>query len=449
MSTIIRGVKNAFRNTIRTFSVVIILALSIGLALIMLLSYQTVNTKITSVKSDIGNTISVSPAGFQGGQGGGEPLTTSQMTSISSLPNVANVAQSLNERLTNGTDTNLQSSITPGTLGSRFGGGNGPSAGFGGAPDSGTATRTFTLPVMLTGLSDTSLITNSPSKITSGSVFAGSSTSNVAVIGTDLASKNNLSVGSTFTAYGNTVSVVGIFDAGNTFGNSGLYMPIIAVQTLSGQTGQVTAATVTINDISNVDSAVTAIQNKLGSTVADVVSNQQSAQNTITPLENIKTISLYSLIGSLVAGVVITLLIMIMIVRERRREIGVLKAIGSSNIAVVTQFVSEALVLTLFGGVIGVIAGTFLSNPILNILVTNSATANSSGPMGAGGRGFARVAGNFGGGIRSAVSTLHANVGTDIILYGLLVAIAVAIIGSAIPAFLIAKVKPAEAMRAE
>ena len=62
MGFITRGAKNAFRNNIRTLSIVVILALSIGLALTMLLARQAVQAKIDSVKSSIGNTITVSPA---------------------------------------------------------------------------------------------------------------------------------------------------------------------------------------------------------------------------------------------------------------------------------------------------------------------------------------------------------------------------------------------------
>ena len=95
----------------------------------------------------------------------------------------------------------------------------------------------------------------------------------------------------------------------------------------------------------SVSSVQSDIQKKLGDK-ADVVSQQDSSGEAIKPLENIKTISLYSLIGALVAGSVIIFLTMIMIVRERRREIGVLKAIGASNIIITIQFVIESLVST-------------------------------------------------------------------------------------------------------
>ncbi|HUD20957.1 MAG TPA: FtsX-like permease family protein [Candidatus Saccharimonadales bacterium] len=449
MGTIIRGIKNAFRNSLRTLSVVLILALSIGLALIMLLSYQTVKGKIASVQGSIGNTITVTPAGAQGFQGGGEPLTTDQVTTVSQIANVTKVTSTLQDRLTAGTDTNLVSAIDAGTLGNRFRDNSGTGSTTPPSNGSSNSTRTFTPPITVSATTDPNSLVSGSTTLTSGALFDAASTDNVAIVGSALATKNNLTVGSTFTAYSKTVTVVGIFDAGNEFANAGMYMPMSTLQTLSNQAGQVSEAVVTVNTIGNVDSTVAAIKDKLGTTVADVTSDQSAAQSAIAPLENIKSISLYSLTGSLLAGAVITLLIMMMIVRERKREIGVLKAIGSSNVSVVMQFVYESLVLTIIGAAVGVILGVLLSNPVLKVLVNNS---TSTATTATGGRGFARIAqvgGQFGGNLRGAVSNLHATVGTSIILYGLLAAVVIAIVGSAIPAFLIAKVRPAEAMRAE
>lgn len=64
MNPVARGIRNAFRNGVRTASIVVILGLSIGLSLTMLVAQKAVDNKIKSVKSSIGNTISVSPAGF-------------------------------------------------------------------------------------------------------------------------------------------------------------------------------------------------------------------------------------------------------------------------------------------------------------------------------------------------------------------------------------------------
>ncbi len=56
MSVTTRGVKNAFRNTIRSISITAILALTIALALVMLLSLKAVQARIDDVKSSVGNT---------------------------------------------------------------------------------------------------------------------------------------------------------------------------------------------------------------------------------------------------------------------------------------------------------------------------------------------------------------------------------------------------------
>jgi putative ABC transport system permease protein len=455
MSTVVRGARNAFRNTIRTGGVTVILALSVGLALVMFLSLKAVNSRIQSVKSSIGNTVTISPAGARGFEGGGEPLTQGQIDSVKSLAHVTKVTSSLDDRLQPTTDTNLASAIDPGTLGNRFrnrGGNFGGQSGQTGQ-NGNSAPQTFTIPITVNGVGEvTAAAVNASSlKFTSGSAIDATSTANVADIGTGLATKNSLRVGSTFTYGGATVTVSGIFDAGNTFANAGIIMPIAAVQALSGQAGQISMATATVDDISNVSAITTAIKNKLGDT-ADVVSQQDQATSVIAPLQNIQSLALYSLIGALVAGSVITFLTMLMTVRERRREIGVLKAIGASNIKIVGQFVSESLTLTGMGAVLGVLGGLLLANPILKLLVTNAVTTaglGGGGAFGGGGRGFARVIGGSIGGGRAALQTLQATIGLDVLLYGLLAAVLIAVLGSAIPSWLIAKVRPAEVMRGE
>lgn len=470
MNVITRGIRNAFRNVIRTFSIVVILGLSIGLALTMLVARQAVQSKIASVKSSIGNTITVSPAGSRGFEGGGNPLTTADMTEVSSVPHVVSLVETLSDRLSS-TDTNLQSSITAGSLGRRFGGGNGGGTGGGGAGPSGaggfagsssSGSATFTLPVTIIGANNVSssailgggagggTSNGGALKITSGKSFNPTVDADVALVGTSLASKNNLKVGSTFTAYGTTMTVAGIYDAGNEFSNSELIVPLPTEQRLSAQPGDITSATATVDSITSVNGAVTAIQNKLGSSVADVTSEEASSASALAPLQNIATISLVSLIGAVVAGSVIILLTMLMIVRERRREIGVLKAIGASNIKVMFQFMTEAITFTLISAVVGLGIGVVGGNPVTKLLVTTSSSTTSGGGPGGGGGGgfgggFARAAGFGARGIRDVTAT----VGWDILLYGLAAALVIAILGSAIPSLLIAKIRPAEVMRAE
>ena len=138
-----------------------------------------------------------------------------------------------------------------------------------------------------------------------------------------------------------------------------------------------------------------------------------------------------------------------MIVRERRREIGVMKAIGSSNIGIVRQFIVEALTLTVLGLVIGLGVGVVAATPVTNSLVSSSTSTSQQGGPGGNGGGFGRSFRNAGVTGRQTLNNIKASVGVDMLAIGALAAIAIAVLGSAAPAFLISKIKPAEAMRNE
>jgi putative ABC transport system permease protein len=183
---------------------------------------------------------------------------------------------------------------------------------------------------------------------------------------------------------------------------------------------------------------------------ADITTTEDLLNQALGPLQDIERIAVQDLIVCLIAGAIIIFLSMLMIVRERRREIGVLKAIGASDGMVVVQFIAEALVLALLGSVIGGVIGAVATTPVFNQLVLASKNATGSGAMSAGtleigfkaGWGAFRI-------VRGASNDLHATIGFGVVFWGLLVALAVAVVGSAVPAWLIARIRPAEVMRNE
>lgn len=453
-----RGVKNAFRNKIRTVSIILILGLSMGLALSMLVAQQAVTEKISAVKSSVGNTVSVSPAGARGFEGGGNPLTSEDVAKVSDLSHVTSVTKTLSDRVTTAS-SDLESAVDAGSLGQRNASNSGQT--FQAPPqmdpstddtsDSSSTTevaRTFTPPVTVVGTNEPGKLATSEGsststlELTSGELFDGSSTENVALVGKTLAEKNELGVGDTFTLYGETVTVVGIFDTGSTFSNNQVIMPVATLQTLSDQVDQYTSVTLNVDSIENVAGVTTAAKSALGDT-ADVTNASEQAESTIAPLENIQTISTYSLIAAVGAGAVIMLLTMIMIVRERRREIGVLKAIGASNIKIAVQFAAEAVTFTLLATIIGFVIAAFAAQPLTSALATSSSSNTSGGGMGGPGGGFR------GGQALQGIRDLSAQLDWTIIVYGVGVALLIAILGSLLTSFFIAKVRPGEVMRTE
>ena len=469
MSVLGRGVRNAFRNGIRTFSIVAILGLSVALALSMLLARHAVEGRIDTVEGSIGNVVTISPAGLRGFAGGGEPLTNTQMDTVAALPHVAGLTTTLQDRLTADT-TDLQSALELGTLGRRFqGADDGGGAGGGAVPLPGGLTGAdgtalpFTPPVIAIGTTDPtnlSSVGGGTFALTTGAVFASNSNDDVALVGDGLATKNARPVGSTFQAYGTTVTVVGTFGGGNRFSDSLVVLPLATLQRLSGQDGAVTNAVVRVDAITNLDATVAAIKSTLGD-AADVVSQQDTSQQALEPLHNIASISLFSLTGAIVAGAVIVFLSMLMIVRERRREIAVLKALGAPNRKVILQFTYEAITFTLMGAALGLLGGVLLGNPVTRLLVdTNSDTSAGGGPVafgpgGAAGAGAQALRQGGGAALRLAnqgplnLNNIHAAIGWSILGYGLLAALVIAILGSALPSWLIARIRPAEVLRGE
>ncbi|MEI8143639.1 MAG: FtsX-like permease family protein [Candidatus Berkelbacteria bacterium] len=455
-----RGFRNVFRNGTRSVSIIIILALSLGLALAMFISLRTVENKIESVKQSVGSYVTISPAGIRGFEGGGSLLADSDLNQLSSVNGVGKVVKVLIERLNTGTDTTLNSAIDAGSFGQRQQQRQFPGSDAGSSSRTSSATRTFTMPITIYGandLSEYSQLSLTSLNITAGQNIDPISSTDQIIVGKDLAIKNSLSVGSTTVIEGTTFTVAGIYDGGNTFGNAAIIVPLSTLQTLTNQSGLSNQAIVYAKSIDNLDAIESQAKNILGNK-ADITTSSQSIDSAIKPLENIKTITLYGLIGSVFAASVILLLSMIMIVRERRREIGILKAVGCSDFGILMQFAAESFTFTMIGGVFGIVVGYFASNPILQMMVKNastsaSAVATDGAQNGSGFRGMGEAIRDMGGATSSAlhgaISNLSAVVGFDVILWGLLGAVVVAIIGSAIPSIIISKIRPAEVMRSE
>ncbi len=80
-----------------------------------------------------------------------------------------------------------------------------------------------------------------------------------------------------------------------------------------------------------------------------------------------------SCLGLLVGGIGV-MNIMLVSVTERTKEIGIRKAIGATKSAIVFQFLLEAMTLTAFGGVVGVILAVGISNLIMLLIPSIPAT---------------------------------------------------------------------------
>ena len=81
-------------------------------------------------------------------------------------------------------------------------------------------------------------------------------------------------------------------------------------------------------------------------------------------------------IFTLIAGVIGVSNIMLIIVKERTREIGIRRAIGATPFNIITQIMAESVLLTALSGYIGLFTGVVIIELVARVLTTTSTKAD-------------------------------------------------------------------------
>ena len=177
-------------------------------------------------------------------------------------------------------------------------------------------------------------------------------------------------VGQTLKVGGTTFTIVGVMAMKGTELEEGgtddcVFVPYSTAARLSF-TGTVNSYTLTVLDTDRIDEAKTTLENALYAIFEDddayTVGSMSEMVDEMNSMVNMIICILAGIAAiSLVVGGIGIMNIMLVSVTERTREIGIRKALGARESAIMRQFVIEAATTSSLGGVLGIALGFGLS----------------------------------------------------------------------------------------
>lgn len=177
---------------------------------------------------------------------------------------------------------------------------------------------------------------------------------NAIVIGSGIAQQFKLNPKDELTIKGKRVQVKGILKETGSRDDIAVFMPLATAQKLYGAGDRVSFIAIKVADIAKTDEYILKIQ-EVANVV--VVSDKQLLRSVLSIVGTVSaTLQLIAAVAILAAafGIINT---MMTAIHERKREIGILQAIGAKQITIFKIFLIESGFYGILGGIIGVAAG--------------------------------------------------------------------------------------------
>ena len=191
----------------------------------------------------------------------------------------------------------------------------------------------------------------------------------VAVVGSEFAYSKfskDVKIGTNIYINGVKFKVIGILQSlGNPQDDSAVYVPLDTLRDIYGLGDKISMINVIVPENYNVNLAAENLQriydNRLGKNVVEVNTMEQFLESFNSVLDIIKlTLGGIALI-SLIVGALGIINTMFVIITERTKDIGIMKAIGARNSDIFLIYVSQSSIFGLLGGIFGIIFGSFFA----------------------------------------------------------------------------------------
>jgi len=164
--------------------------------------------------------------------------------------------------------------------------------------------------------------------------------------------------------------VVGVYrDDGGDNEERIIYMPITTAQSIYGNNDYIDQVNLTYNPEMDYDAALAFsslltknLKNKFDVSPKDQrairVRNMAEASKGVNQMTSVLTILIFVIgMGTLIAGIVGIANIMIFVVKERTKELGIRKALGATPKSIVTMIMLESVLVTALAGYLGLLVG--------------------------------------------------------------------------------------------
>jgi ABC-type antimicrobial peptide transport system permease subunit len=420
--------RNIARNQGRTLGLMLVVGLTLGIFLVLGQVSTSISAYSGQVVASVPNIVTVGSSNESIGGGyfhlgfGSGTTTGLNSSTINTITKTANV-QTVQRIYTQPLQISL---VAPGSSGSFVcGSASNPQV---------LAEDTTHQVVQIISLSGASAV-----NITDGRTLAPKDeNSSSAIVSQPYASANNLVVGSSMNVDGHEFMIVGVFSQTCYT----IILPFPAAASALGIT-DATLVYVYVNQYQNVNGVVSSIQSQLGNSFnVQVLANAD--RNTLqSSISSILFGSQFGQYATLASGAAVMVVVMMLVMSRRTREIGLLKTLGYSNGRILGQVISESLIVALLGLpialLVSLIAGPAIAQSLLGKIGQLNPLGSNAPPGVVGG----------GGGGNPLLAHVQFAVTSEVLVLGITITLAFGLVGALYPAIKALLLRPTEALRRE